>query len=52
MDDIFYSGNTPTNSHAKDEAGDQALLDLVPIPGDSQKPDTETYDPFDGVFGI
>lgn len=40
-----------TNATANDEAGDQALIDLVPIPSDSQSTETETYDPLDGIFG-
>jgi hypothetical protein len=41
-----------TNAHAKDDAGDQALIDLVPVPSDSQSPDdSDTFDPLAGIFG-
>jgi hypothetical protein len=41
-----------TNAHAKDDPGDQALIDLVPIPADSQTPDdSDIFDPLAGIFG-
>lgn len=54
MDTIFSFDDTSdflTNAHAQDDPGDQALIDLVPIPSESQTTDTETYDPFAGIFG-
>ena len=52
MDDLF--GDTTsnlTNAHEKDDPGDQALIDLVPIPSESKTPDTsDIVDPFAGMF--
>jgi len=54
MDKMFSPGDTNndiTNANANDDPGDQALIDLLPIPPDSQTPDTSTPpDPFAGIF--
>lgn len=52
MDQLFRdTNNDVTNAHTKDDPGDQVLIDLIPIPSDSQTPDTSTPpDPLAGIF--
>ena len=52
MDELFPSGDSNiTNAHEKDDPGDQALIDLIPVPYENQTPDTSTPpDPLGGLF--
>jgi len=55
MDNFFGPGETNstiTNANENDDPGDQALIDLVPIPADNQSSEEpESLDPFAGIFG-
>jgi hypothetical protein len=40
-----------SNAHEKDDPGDQALIDLIPVPADSQTPDDlGIFDPLAGIL--
>jgi len=49
MDEFFSFGDT--NATAKDDPGDQVLIDLVPIPSENQSSETtDVSDPLTGIL--
>jgi len=51
MDELFsFEESNISNAHTKDDPGDQALIDLIPVPSDSHTPNTDVFDPFAGIF--